>query len=36
MTEFSFDHFAELATLLTLPNGVINGYPVSAMTKKSN
>lgn len=31
----SFNRF-ELTTLLTLPNGVINGYPVSAMTKKSN
>lgn len=31
----SFNRF-ELATLLTYPNGVINGYPVSAMAKKSN
>ena len=31
----SFNRF-ELTTLLTLPNGVINGYPVSAMLRSSS
>jgi hypothetical protein len=31
----SFNRF-DLSTLLALPNGVINGYPASAVTKKSN